>query len=1152
MTDVFISYSRRDKVFTQKLVEALIAAKREVWADWASIPAASDWDAEIKEGIEKTDTVLFVLSPEWLKSNECRKEMDHALKMGKRLLPILHIMPDQGQQVPPELARLNWVYMREGDNFEKAFEILCGAMDTDLDWVKTHTRIQVRAIEWDKKNRDNSLTLRGNDLTDGEQFISQGLQKSPEPTQVQSEFILASRKDATRRQRVAMAGITIALVISVALGVVAYFQRQAAVLNSKISFARELTAASQNSLTADPELSILLALQATQILSDAGQDILPSTENALRDALQTSRVRNTVKLDGDSVLSIAFSPDGRFVAAGTENGSTYLWNISNIPDQIDVSGQHVGLIWLEETVAIPGAVGSVKSVTFSPDGKYLASSTSKNGNPSIWSTQTGEQELTLDGNIGFINKIAFSPDGNTIATAGEDGMVRIWDASNGTEKLTINEHDGYRVTDLSFSPDGQRLASGGDSTYLILSDVSTGETLQWYQDNSFLNSLAFSSYGNLVAFGNAGYNVKVIDLNTDRILNTKFHKDWVSAIAFSPDGNLLASVGLDGKGFVIDPNTGKKLFTLSGDKSDILAVAFSPDGKYLATGNNGGEFKIWDASVISSTEAGTYAAQNEPSTGLALSTNGKTLVTSGDEPVASIIDVSSGNETELYESINWINDVAINPNSDLAATGHEGDGVIIWNTSTGEKVTSFPDELGSIKDVEFSTDGKYLTGGGGYGYVWDMETGGLVFKDSVGNGSTSDWIWASTFSPDGKYLAIGGDGSFKVGVFDLQSGQVIHQLEGHQGVIRSLAFSPDGSKLLSGSFDSSAILWDVKTGELLHSLNGHIAGITNVAFSPDGLQVATSSSDGSAKIWDVSSGELLYTLTANKVYEYFWVNNVAFSQDGKLFATGSEDGVTRFYYTNVNDVLSLAQARITRSLTEEECVTYLHLESCPENLIQPERPATKPAGAVSLQPTGPFPQLAFSDSKLRSGDGSKQIFMDFRNKSSESLELYWIASDGVEQKLGNMAPSEVISFQSNESHAFRVRDLQKNIVYEYVANDEDYQQINIKQVVRMGINFAVPESAAPTDGIKSGEGSTEIWLEITNGTNETFSLNWVNFDGAEESFTEIIPGVQQVGSYDTHVWRIRDAAGNLILEYVDTAQSIQYIKINADRTVSIQ
>ena len=109
MTDVFISYSRRDKVFTQKLVDALQAANREVWADWASIPAASDWDAEIKEGIEKTNTVLFVLSPEWIKSNECRKEMVHAEQMGKRLVPILHIMPSVVQEVPPELAKLNWV-----------------------------------------------------------------------------------------------------------------------------------------------------------------------------------------------------------------------------------------------------------------------------------------------------------------------------------------------------------------------------------------------------------------------------------------------------------------------------------------------------------------------------------------------------------------------------------------------------------------------------------------------------------------------------------------------------------------------------------------------------------------------------------------------------------------------------------------------------------------------------------------------------------------------------------------------------------------------------------------------------------------------------------------------------------------------------------
>src|SRR5689334_383851 len=94
MNDVFISYSRRDQIFTQRLYEHLTEAKRSVWADWDSIPVASDWVAEIKQGIEQTDSVIFVLSPEWLKSRECRKEMEYAVQMGKRLFPILYIPVD--------------------------------------------------------------------------------------------------------------------------------------------------------------------------------------------------------------------------------------------------------------------------------------------------------------------------------------------------------------------------------------------------------------------------------------------------------------------------------------------------------------------------------------------------------------------------------------------------------------------------------------------------------------------------------------------------------------------------------------------------------------------------------------------------------------------------------------------------------------------------------------------------------------------------------------------------------------------------------------------------------------------------------------------------------------------------------------------------
>ena len=132
MNDVFISYSRRDKVFVQKLYDCLTAADRTVWADWDSIPAASDWFAEIKQGIQETDSVVFVLSPEWIKSNECRKELNYAVEMGKRLFPILYL-PVDPKDVPPELGKINWVYMRDTDDFDKGFQTLCSAMDTDLD-----------------------------------------------------------------------------------------------------------------------------------------------------------------------------------------------------------------------------------------------------------------------------------------------------------------------------------------------------------------------------------------------------------------------------------------------------------------------------------------------------------------------------------------------------------------------------------------------------------------------------------------------------------------------------------------------------------------------------------------------------------------------------------------------------------------------------------------------------------------------------------------------------------------------------------------------------------------------------------------------------------------------------------------------------------
>ena len=192
MTDVFISYSRVDKPFVQKLYEALTRQKKEIWVDWEDIPEAADWRAEIQEGIEKSDAIIFVLSPDFLTSMECMMELEISEEFNKRLIPVVYRDPDT-DQVPPSLASINWIFLREEDDFDQAVKQLLVAMDTDLDWVKTHTRLTSRALEWETSDHNESYLLRGDNLAEAIQYLSQP-GREPALTHVQQEYIVASQQ----------------------------------------------------------------------------------------------------------------------------------------------------------------------------------------------------------------------------------------------------------------------------------------------------------------------------------------------------------------------------------------------------------------------------------------------------------------------------------------------------------------------------------------------------------------------------------------------------------------------------------------------------------------------------------------------------------------------------------------------------------------------------------------------------------------------------------------------------------------------------------------------------------------------------------------------------------------------------------------------
>lgn len=204
MAEVFISYARKNKDFVLRLHEALNKIGRKDWVDWNDIPPTAKWMKEIQSAIESSDSYIFVISPDSLGSDVCHKELQYAVRHHKRLIPIVLRDPDNDKAVPEKLREINYLFFRENDDFEISFQKLINAIETDLDWVRTHTRLLTRAIEWESKDKDQSFLLQGNDLRAAEEWLSKAMDKKPNPTALQTQYIIASRANSEQQKDVAL------------------------------------------------------------------------------------------------------------------------------------------------------------------------------------------------------------------------------------------------------------------------------------------------------------------------------------------------------------------------------------------------------------------------------------------------------------------------------------------------------------------------------------------------------------------------------------------------------------------------------------------------------------------------------------------------------------------------------------------------------------------------------------------------------------------------------------------------------------------------------------------------------------------------------------------------------------------------------------
>jgi serine/threonine protein kinase len=294
---------------------------------------------------------------------------------------------------------------------------------------------------------------------------------------------------------------------------------------------------------------------------------------------------NTLKGHSSDVNSVAFSPDSKFLATGSDDDTIKLWNLANQQEIRTLNG-HSGWVW---------------TVAFSPDGKTLASG-GADKTIKLWNLETGEELGTLKGHSAGVSSVTFSPDGKNLASGSLDKTIKLWDLETGKEIRTFTGHS-QAVASVAYSHDGAMLASGSWDKTMKLWNLATEKEIRTLKGHSdFVISVAFSPDGLTLASGSKDKTIKLWNLVTGEVIRTlTAHSDKVNSIAYisnaSPEKTpreILVSGSNDNTIKLWNPANGQEIGTLKRDSGYIYSVAISPDGQTIASGGSADNIiKIW-------------------------------------------------------------------------------------------------------------------------------------------------------------------------------------------------------------------------------------------------------------------------------------------------------------------------------------------------------------------------------------------------------------------------------------------------------------------------------------------------------------------------------------------------------------------------------
>ena len=932
--DVFISYSRRDRAFAEALCHQLKKANLNIWVDWENIPIAADWRQEIREGIEAAHTFLFVISPDSVASTYCHDEIAQAVGNNKRVISIVYRKDYERSwfdkvSALATIRRHNWLHCHSVDYLAHTTPKLIQAINTDLDYVKAHTRLLLQAIEWKTQERREEFLLRKTELIAAQQillkgksiehqWISQGrierLPSIPLPTELQEEFVRESaeleakiaQQEKKRQRRIqVLAGTAIfflGLTVFAIFGQIQAQNRQIEALVSSIEGVQELDALI-NGLRAGQELD-----RWGWIIERLEPDLRVRVVTALQQQVYNLRELNRLEGHQAAVFNVSHSPDGQLIASASDDGTVKLWNRQ---------GQQVATLRHEmESERRP----SVVHVAFNPgvvSNTYTLASAGSGHRVYLWKIRptargdwSAELAQTLEASevseastsetsssnlMKRVFSLSFSQGGQVLATGSSDGFVTLWQrqpSGQFDQPLRIAHNNNSSVLSLSFSRSsrGEIKLAAADAEGLIRVFTSNDffksyETLQELRHPGQVLSLAFSSDGQtLVSAGDSGILKVWASEGTGELIQTlEGHERTVYRVAFSPDDRTIASVGEDGsvrlwrrEGTTWQNPVDSRV--LRGHQAPVYRVQFSPNGQTIATAGADDVVRLWtwDGTLLDSLEG-----HQDEVLSIEFSSDGRALVSSSRDKTIRFWKIDSS--INVLPHAYRVYDLSFTSDGRVMASSGQ-DTIRLWRTSDGTPLLNEPiRQEGTISSISFAPGG-------------DMA------------------------SIEGQLLAATGqDGDINLWTLERTvTGYRTRQIPGqedlrHDKSVHSVSFSPDGQLLASAGVDGMVKIWrleaigDSYKATLIEELQAFKGTVRTVSFSPNGELLAAAGQFGFVQVWqlerqkDTLETRSLYTLQEHQGT----VTSVSFAPNSRVLASGSSDGTIRLW--NLSGTLPQSQ-----------------------------------------------------------------------------------------------------------------------------------------------------------------------------------------------------------------------------------------------------